>query len=56
MHIDIKKKKIEEKMLSLSFTKREKFRDFLVNDFTDEDLKELTHVNADKLLAFFGKV
>jgi hypothetical protein len=56
MHIDIKKKLIEEKMYVLKGTKREKFREFLVNDFTDEDLKELTHTNADKLLAFFGKV
>jgi hypothetical protein len=54
MHIDAKKKLIEEKMLSLSFNKREKFREFLVNDFTDDDLKELTHTNADKLLVFLG--
>jgi hypothetical protein len=56
MHIDIKRKLIEEKMYVLKGTKREKFREFLVNDFTDDDLKELTHTNADKLLAFFGKV
>jgi hypothetical protein len=56
MHIEAKKKLIEEKMYVLKGTKREKFREFLVNDFTDEDLKELTHTNADKLLAFFGKV
>jgi hypothetical protein len=56
MHIDIKKKTIEDKMHKLSFKARDKFREFLVNSFSDEDLKELTHSNADKLLAFLAKL
>lgn len=56
MILEQKKKQIEMLMYLLKGNKREKFRDFLVNEFTDEDLKELTHTNADKLLAFFGKV
>jgi outer membrane protein assembly factor BamE (lipoprotein component of BamABCDE complex) len=56
MHIDIKKKKIEEKMLSLSFNKRDKFREFLVNSFSDDDLKDLSHTNADKLLTFLASI
>lgn len=56
MHIEAKKKQIEMLMYLLKGSKREKFRAFLVSEFTDEDLKELTHTNADKLLAFFGKV
>lgn len=56
MLVEQKKKQIETLMYLLKGNKREKFREFLVNDFTDEDLKELTPTNADKLLAFFGKV
>jgi hypothetical protein len=56
MHIEVKKKAIEEKMLSLSFKSRDKFREMLVNDFSDDDLKELTHAGADKLLAFLAKL
>jgi len=56
MHIEAKKKQIEMLMYLLKGSKRERFRDFLVSEFTDEDLKELNHANADKLLAFFGKV
>jgi len=56
MHIEVKKKTIEEKMLVLPFKKREKFRNFLVNDFNDDDLKELTHTGADKLLAFLASL
>ena len=56
MHIEVKKKAIEEKMLALSFKKRVKFRAFLVNDFTDDDLKELTHTGADKLLLFLTRL
>ena len=56
MHIDAKKKLIEEKMYALKGVKREKFREFLVNNFTDDDLKELAHTNADKLLVFLGVI
>jgi hypothetical protein len=56
MHIDIKKKSIEEKMHKLSFKARDKFREFLVSSFSDDDLKELSHINADKLLAFLARV
>ena len=56
MHIDTKRKLIEEKMYALKGAKREKFREFLVNNFTDDDLKELTHTNADKLLVFLGVI
>ena len=56
MHIEIKKKQIHEKMLSLSFKERDKFREMLVKDFSDDDLKELTHTNADKLLTFLASV
>lgn len=56
MLIEQKKQKIEMLMYLLKGKKREEFRDFLVSEFTDEDLRELTHANADKLLAFFGKV
>jgi hypothetical protein len=56
MHIEIKKKTIEEKMYALSFNKRDKFREYLVNSFTDDDLKDLTHTDADKLLAFLASV
>ena len=56
MHIEVKKKQIETMMYSLKGQKRERFRAFLVSDFTDEDLKELTHTNADKLLAFLSKL
>jgi wobble nucleotide-excising tRNase len=54
MHIDIKKKLIEEKMYALKGAKREKFRDFLLKEFSDDDLKDLSHTNADKILAFFA--
>ena len=53
-HIETKKKAIHEKMLSLSFKARDKFREILVKDFTDDDLKDLSHTNADKLLAFLA--
>jgi len=56
MHIEVKKKLIEQKMYKLSEKKRDKFRDFLLNNFTDEDLKDLNHESADKLLAFLEKI
>jgi hypothetical protein len=56
MYIEAKKKLIEEKMYALKGAKREKFRDFLLKEFSDEDLKELTHSNADKLLAFLASL
>ena len=56
MHIEVKKKMIENKMYSLKEKKRDKFRDFLVKEFTDEDLKELSHEHADKLLAFLASI
>jgi wobble nucleotide-excising tRNase len=56
MHIDIKKKLIEEKMYALKGAKREKFRNFLLKEFSDDDIKELTHTNADKILAFLARL
>ncbi len=56
MFIEAKKRAIEEKMYSLSERKRDKFRDFLVENFTDEDLQNLTHEQADKMLAFLAKI
>jgi wobble nucleotide-excising tRNase len=56
MHIDIKKKLIEEKMYALKGAKREKFRNFLLKEFSDDDIKELTHTNADKILAFLARI
>jgi hypothetical protein len=56
MHIDIKKKTIEEKMHKLSFKARDKFREMLVNNFSDDDLKDLTHTSADKLLTFLASL
>jgi len=56
MHIEMKRKLIEEKMYKLNEKKRDKFRDFLLNNFTDEDLKDLTLESADKLLAFLAKI
>ena len=56
MFIETKRKAIEEKMYSLSERKRDKFRDFLVENFTDEDLQNLTHEQADKMLAFLAKI
>jgi hypothetical protein len=56
MHIDIKKKTIEEKMHKLSYKARDKFREFLVNSFSDDDLKDLSHTNADKLLTFLASL
>jgi hypothetical protein len=54
MHIDIKRKLIEEKMYALKVAKRERFREFLVSEFTDEDLKNISHSQADRLLVFLG--
>jgi hypothetical protein len=56
MHIDVKKKLIEEKMYALKGVKREKFRDFLLKEFSDDDLKDLSHTNADKLLTFLASL
>jgi hypothetical protein len=56
MHIEVKKQTIYQKMAELKGAKRDKFREFLVNDFTDEDFKDLTHSNADKLLAFLSSL
>jgi hypothetical protein len=56
MHIDAKKKLIEEKMYALKGAKREKFRDFLLKEFSDDDIKELTHTNADKILIFLASL
>jgi hypothetical protein len=56
MHIEVKKQTIYQKMHELKGAKREKFREFLVKDFTDEDLKELTHEHADKLLKFLANL
>ena len=56
MHIEVKKQLIYQKMYGLKGAKRDKFRELLVKDFTDEDLKELTHEHADKLLNFLAKL
>jgi hypothetical protein len=56
MHIEVKRKLIEEKMYKLNERKREKFRDFLVSNFSDEDLQDLTHQQADIMLAFLANI
>jgi hypothetical protein len=56
MLIEQKKQQIVTLMYLLKGKRREKFAHILASEYTDEDLKELTHANADKLLAFFGKV
>jgi hypothetical protein len=56
MFVEQKKQQIEMLMSMLKGKKREKFRAFLVSDFTDEDLKQLTQSNADKLLAFLKSI
>jgi len=56
MHIEVKKKTIEEKMKGLSSKSKDKFRSFLVSDFSDDDLKELSHTNADKMLTFLASL
>jgi hypothetical protein len=56
MHIEAKKQVIYQKMNELKGKPKDKFRELLTNDFTDDDLKELTHSNADKLLAFLASI
>jgi hypothetical protein len=56
MLIEQKKKTIVDKMYSLKGKARNDFAKFLVTDFTDEELKDLTHENADKLLRFLESI
>lgn len=56
MLIEQKKKTIIDKMYSLKGKARAEFSKFLVNEFTDEDLKDLTHASADKLLKFLENI
>jgi hypothetical protein len=56
MLIEQKKKTIADKMYSLKPKARAEFSKFLVKDFTDEDLKDLSHENADKLLKFLESI
>lgn len=54
--IEQKKKAIEEKMYALTDKKREKFRDYLVSHFSDDDLRTMTSDTADKLLKYLNKL
>lgn len=56
MLIEQKKQKIVSLMNGLNTGKREKFAQFLATEFTDEDLMDLSHSNADKMLAFLAKI
>ena len=56
MLIEQKKQKIVSLMNELKPSKREKFAHFLATEFTDEDLMDLGHSSADKMLAFLAKV
>jgi hypothetical protein len=56
MHIEVKRQAIYQKMAELKGAKRDKFREFLVNDFNDDDFKDLSNSNADKLLAFLASL
>jgi hypothetical protein len=52
MLTETKKQEIITIMKTLKGKKREKFGMFLASDFEDQDLRELTPTNADKLLKF----
>jgi hypothetical protein len=52
MLTETKKQEIIQLMEKLKGKKREKFSIFLATDFEDDDLRELTPTNADKLLKF----
>ena len=56
MLTEAKKQEIIRIMDTLKGAKREKFAMFLANDFTDDDLRDLTPSNADKLLTFIKKL
>ena len=51
-----KREYIINKMHKLKGKAREKFGLFLAREFSDEDLKELTPENADKLIEFVDKL
>jgi hypothetical protein len=56
MLIEQKKKTIVDKMYSLKAKARTDFARFLVTDFTDDDLQNLSHESADKLLKFLESI
>jgi hypothetical protein len=56
MFVEQKKQQIVMLMNQLKDKRREKFASFLATQFTDEDLKQLDHENADKLLAFLSDI
>lgn len=51
-----KKAEVISKMLLLKENKRLKFREFLVNSFTDDDVRDLSVESADKMLHFLSKL
>lgn len=51
-----KRTEIISKMLLLKDKKRLEFRDFLVEKFNDDDLRDLTPNDADKILSFLSKL
>jgi hypothetical protein len=56
MFVEQKKQQIVMLMDTLKDKKREKFAHFLATEFTDEDLQDLSHDNADKMLAFLANI
>lgn len=56
MIIQTKRQTIIEKMYKLKGKARTAFGQFLAKEFTDEDLLELSHENADKLLKFLENI
>lgn len=56
MFVEQKKQKIVELMNKLKDKNKQKFGSFLAKEFTDDDLRELTMENADKLLAFLTNI
>ena len=56
MLIQQKKNTIVDKMNNLKEKERTEFRQYLAREFTDEDLRELNHENADKLLKFLENI
>jgi hypothetical protein len=49
-----KKKEIADKMYKLKAPERRKFASFLATDFSDDDLKELTDDNYNKMIKFLA--
>jgi hypothetical protein len=55
MLIEQKKKTIVDKMNNLKGKDKSEFGQYLAKEFTDEELRDLNHENADKLLNYLAK-